>query len=92
VIDLFWSAYPFRQQLSLTAAIHRDEPPGGFLDAVAHREQAVILENGGFALAEGLRDAFAFGCFVDDAGKIRENGVVFVKCASVLRDGVERTS
>jgi len=89
VIDLFWGADPFRQQLSLTAAIHGDEPPGGLFDAVADGEQAVILENGGFALAEGLGDTLAFRCFVDDAGEIGENGVVFVKRASILRDGIE---
>ena len=78
--------------MGLATAIHRDEPPGGFFNALAHREQAVILENGRFALAEGLGDALAFGCFVDDAGKIGENGMVFVKRAGVLRDGIEQAS
>jgi hypothetical protein len=60
VIDLFGGADRFGQQLGLATAVHGDEPPRGFLYAVAHSKQAVILEDGGFTLAEGFRDALAF--------------------------------
>jgi len=60
VIDLFGGADRFGQQLGLATAVHSDEPPRCFLYAVAYGKQAVILEDGGFTLAEGLRDALAF--------------------------------
>jgi hypothetical protein len=60
VVNLFGSANCLGQQLCLTTSVHRNEPPSGFFHTVAHRQQAVVLEDGGFALAESLRDALAF--------------------------------
>src|SRR5882724_10500755 len=58
-IDLYWRAGRLGQQLRLATAVHGDEPPCRFLDALADGEQSVIPQNRRFVLAESLRDARA---------------------------------
>jgi hypothetical protein len=82
----------FGEQLGLAGAVHGDEPPGGFVDGMADGEQAVIAEDGGFLRAEGSGDAIAFGGFLDDAGVILENDVIFVKRASILGERIEQAA
>jgi hypothetical protein len=82
----------FGEQLGLAGAVHGDEPPSGFINGVADGEQAVIAEDGGFLRAEGTGDAVAFGGFLDDAGVIFENDVIFVKRASVLGKRIKQAA
>src|SRR5882724_2201329 len=89
-IDLYRHAGRLGQQLRLATAVHGDEPPRRFLDALAHGEQSVIPQNHRLMFPESLRDARALRRFVDHAGKIREQSVVLVKRAGVLRDGIEQ--
>jgi hypothetical protein len=82
----------FGEQLSLAGTVHGDEPPGGFVDGVADGQQAVIAEDGGFLCAKGAGDAVAFGSFLDDAGVILENDVIFVERAGILRERIEQAA
>ena len=79
----------FGEELRLAGTVHRDEPPGGFVDGVADGEQAVIAQDGGLFPAEGAGDAIAFGSFLDDPGVIIEDHVILVKRACVLGEGIE---
>ena len=79
----------FGEKLRLAGAVHGNEPPGGLVDCVANGQEAVIPKDGGFFQAEGSSDAVAFGSFLDDAGVIVENRVIFIKRASILRERVQ---
>jgi hypothetical protein len=72
VIDFYRRAGGFGEQLRLATAVHGDEPPRGFFDAVADGEQSVVAQDCGFALAESLRDALAFRRFANHSCEIRE--------------------
>jgi len=82
----------FCQQLRLAGAVHSDEPPNGFVNALAHSKQAVIAQDSCLLIAKRVGDAIAFGGFFDDAGVIVEHNVVLVKRASVLRERIEQPS
>ena len=71
---------------------HGDKPPGGFVHRGAYGEQAVVAEDERFAGAQRLCDAIPFRSFVDHPGVIVEERVVLVKCAGILRDGVEQAA
>lgn len=43
----------FGEELDLARALHGDEEPGGFVDGAPDGEQAVVLQDDGFAVAEG---------------------------------------
>src|SRR6266850_3610894 len=89
-IDLYRHAGRLGEQLRLATAVHGDEPPRRFLDGLPDGEQSMIPQNCRFVLSERLRDARALRRFVHHAGKVREQSVVLVKRASVLRDGIEQ--
>jgi len=82
----------FGEQLRLAGAVHGNEPPGGFVDAVADGEQAVIAEDGGFFRSERAGDAVTFGSFLDDAAVIFKDHVILVKRASILRERIEQAA
>jgi hypothetical protein len=82
----------FGEQLGLARTVHGDEPPGGFVHGMADGEQAVIAKDGGLLRAEGAGDAVAFGGFLDDAGEILKDDVIFVKRASILRERIEQAA
>ncbi len=50
----------------------------------------MIPQNRGFVLTESLRDPLALRRFIDHAGKLREQSMVLVKRAGILRDGVQQ--
>src|SRR5258705_8781000 len=81
----------FGHQLRVTRPLHRDEPPRRFLDGLADREQAVVAQDDGFAVAECMRDALAFLGVEDDARVGVEQRVVVVEGAGVLGDRVEQS-
>jgi hypothetical protein len=91
-IDGHGLARCFREQLRLAAPIHRDKPPDGLIHGVADRQRSVVAEDDGLAVAERLRDGFAFARLVHHAGKILEYRVVLKERAGVLREGVEQAS
>src|SRR5271170_8469266 len=64
------------QELSLATPLHGDEPPHGFIHAVADCEQSMISEDDGFVLTERLADPFALGHFVYHAGVVVEDSVI----------------
>src|SRR5215831_14227920 len=58
----------FGKELRLARAVHGDEPPGCFVDAVANGEQAVIPQDGGLFGPESASDPVAFGSLLNNAG------------------------
>lgn len=90
MIDLYWNTGGFGEQLGLATSVHGDEPPGGLLDGLAYREQAMILQDGRLVRTKSCRDAFTLGRLVHDAGEVREESVVLVKGAGILSDGIEQ--
>ena len=82
----------FCQQLRLAGAVHGDEPPNGFVNALAHSKQAVIAQDSCLLLAKRVGDTVAFGSFFNDADGIVEHNVVLVKRASVLRERIAQPS
>ena len=84
VRNSLWLACCFSEKLRLARAIHGDKPPGSFVNTMAHRKQAMIPQDGRLFGAESAGDAITFGCFLDDAGVIVKDRVIFIKRASVL--------
>src|SRR5690242_15676547 len=91
-IDGYGLARSFGEQLRLAAPVQGDEPPDGFIHGVADGQRSVVAEDDGLAVAERLRDAFAFARLVHHAGKILEYRVVLKERAGVLRERVEQAS
>ena len=60
----------------MAALFQAQEPEDGGLDRLADGEEAVVLEQRGFARAEGGGDVAAFGFGEDDAVEGRVEGVV----------------
>lgn len=60
----------------MAALFQAQEPEDGRLHGLADSEEAVILEQGGFARAEGGGDVVAFGFGEDDAVEGCVEGVV----------------
>src|SRR6266436_2563622 len=89
-VDLYRHAGRFGEKLRLATAVHSDEPPCRFLDGLPDSEQSVVPQNRCFVFSESLSDARALRRLVDHAGKVREQSVVLVKRAGVLRDGIEQ--
>src|SRR5579862_6818031 len=90
MINFYRHAGCLSEQLCLATTVHGDEPPRGFLDAVADCDQTMISQNRSFVLSESLCDSLALRRFIHDAGEIREKSVVLIKRAGVLRDGIEQ--
>ena len=55
-------------------------------------QQAVVAQDGGLVVGEGVGDALALLDVEDDAREVVEHGVVAVEGAHVLGDGVERAA
>ena len=51
----------------MTALLEADEPEDCGFDGLAYGEETVVLEEGGFLVAEGAGDLFAFFIGEDDA-------------------------
>lgn len=79
----------FGEKLRLAGTVHSDEPPGRFLNGVANSQEAVIPQDGRFLPAKSAGDAVAFRSFLDDAGVIVEDRMIFIKRASVLRERIQ---
>ena len=60
----------------MAALLQADEPEYGFFDRFSHREEAVVLEEGGFFGGEAGGDGVAFGFGKDDAVEGGVEGVV----------------
>src|ERR1700691_6287717 len=59
MIDFYRHTGRLCEQLRLATAVHGDEPPCGFLDAVADSDQTMIPQNRSFVLSKSLRDPLA---------------------------------
>src|SRR5215467_9302619 len=77
------------KKLRLAGTIHGNKPPSGFVNGVAHSEQAVIPQDGGLFRAKSASDAVAFSRIFNDAGVIVEDRVILIKRAGVLRKWVQ---
>src|SRR5665213_2167409 len=78
------------QQLRLTRALHRDEPPRRFVNRLTNREQSVILVNGGLLVAEALgENASALLIEHDASASFSDEHVVLEEDAGVLGEWVE---
>lgn len=64
------------QQLRVAALLEADEPEHRLFDGATHREQAVILEEGGLAGAQRGGNVFAFFGGEDDAVELFVEDVV----------------
>ena len=82
----------FRHHLSVATAIHGDEPPSGFVDGLADREEAVILQDSRFAIAESGGNAIGFVDLRYETSIGAEQGMVFIESTSVLGDGIEEAA
>src|ERR1700683_1052833 len=89
MIDFYRFAGCLCEQLCLATTVHGDEPPRGFLDAVADSDQTMIPQNRSFVFSKSLRDPLALGRFIYDACELGEKSVVLIKRAGVLCDGIE---
>ena len=85
-------ANSFGKQLHLARSLHNHEPPRGFLDCFAYRQQTVVLENKRFVVGQTVHDFGRCTGVVHDAVKGIVYCVIFEKDARVLVDWVERTS
>lgn len=65
-----------RHQLRVAALFQAQEPEDGGLDGLTDGEEAVVLEQGGFAGAEGGGDVVAFSFGKDDAIEGGVEGVI----------------
>ena len=50
----------FREELGLTAALHCNKPPNGFIDTVSYCEKTMIAQNYRLARAQGRSERLAF--------------------------------
>lgn len=75
-IDRDGSSRRFRDELRLTATIHCNKPPRRLVNRLSDSQQAVIAENGGFAIAQGFADAFSFAEIENDSSIVVKKGVV----------------
>ena len=76
-------------QLRIDAAVHRAEQIRRAIHALRHCQDAVVLQDDGFILAEGLGDAAALFVREHDPAEGVVDGVVVVEAAGVLVDGLE---
>lgn len=79
----------FREKLRLAGAVHGDEPPGSFVNAVANGKKAVIPQDGCLFGAKSASDSVAFGSVLDNAGVIIEDRMIFVKRTGILCDRIQ---
>src|ERR1700692_87279 len=92
MVDLYWYTGGLGEQLRLATSVHGDEPPGGLLDRLAYGDQAVIAQDRRLVRTESFRYPLTLRRFVHYAGEVREQSMVLVKRASVLRDGIKTTA
>src|SRR6202790_5596570 len=89
MIDFYRHTGGFGEQLRLATSVHGDEPPGCLLYGFAYGDQPVILQARRLVRTEGFRYPLALRRFVHDTGEVREQSMVLVKRASILRKGIE---
>src|SRR5882757_5377524 len=80
-VDQYRSACGLGHQLGMAGPLHGDEPPRRLLDRMADGEQAVVAQDCGLVVAEGVRDALALLEVKDDAGVLVEQRMVVVERA-----------
>src|ERR1700692_912859 len=91
MVDLYWYTGGLGEQLRLATSVHGDEPPGGLLDRLAYGDQAVIAQDRRLVRTKSFSYPLALRRFVHYAGEVREQSMVLVKRASVLRDGIQQS-
>src|SRR5207302_9448619 len=69
----------FGQELRMATPLHGDEPPRGFIDAMADSEQSVVAHDDRLVLTQRRGDTLPFYGFVNDAGEVLEKAVVLEK-------------
>lgn len=77
------------QQLGMAGLVEADEPEGGGVDGLGDGEQAVVLQDDGLAVAEGLRDALPFLAVQHDAAEVVVDRVRLPEPQRVLRHHVQ---
>ena len=77
------------QQLGMARVLQTHEPECSFIHALAHRQETMILQNAGFPLSQGLRDADPLLPVQNNAAEAVVHGMWFVEAQSVLRDHVQ---
>jgi hypothetical protein len=65
-----------RQQLRIAAFLQAHEPKHGLLDRPPHRQQAMVLQESGFIIAQCSGDALAFFLSEDDSLELFVDDVV----------------
>ena len=79
----------FCHQLHLAAALNRDLPPGGSINAVPDRQQTMVLQDHRFVIAECFGDSGAFVEIHGDPTELGIDGMIIVESADILRDWVK---
>lgn len=77
------------EQLRVTRLIQTQEPERRRIDRLAYRQQAVVLKDNRFPVAEVGGDALPFLAVEHHAPELRVDGVRFVEAERVLRHHVE---
>ena len=80
----------FCHQLNLTATLHGDVPPSSCFDRVAHRQEAMVLQNHTLVLTQGIGNANPLFKLKDNAVKIVIDHMVVVKSTGVEGNNVQR--
>lgn len=83
------SSCGFCHQLHLARTVHGNEPPCRLVDGLAHREKAVILQDGRLVRTERFRDLLSLVEIDRDPAVIVVKSVIVVEGANVLRDRIE---
>jgi len=90
VIDLYRITGRLCEQMRVATPVHGDEPSGGLFHRFTHGEQPVIPQNRRLVWAKSFSDPLSLGSFVHHTCEVREQAMVFVKRAGVLRDGIKQ--
>lgn len=82
-----------RQQLHLAQILERQKPPRRIVGRLAHRQEAMVLQNNGLVgRAQRLGNANAFLTVEDDAAKVLVDGMLLIETQRVLCNYLELTT
>ena len=73
----------------MTCLIQAQKPESRRIDRLPDRQQAVVLQDDGLAIAQVRRDALPFLAVEDDAAELRIHRVALVEAERVLRHHVK---
>src|SRR3954449_1745260 len=71
-VDVHDRAGSLGDELHLTGPLHRDEPPDRGVNRLTNGQQAVVAQDDGLVVAEGMRDALALLDVRHDTGVVVE--------------------